>query len=134
MQLLAPGHHVFTLRVELEVEIQLPRASGRVASESYARTRLAAGISEDHRLHRDCRAGLVADTVQSAVAGSLRSIPRAEDCRGGPGELLVRIGWKGTAGQGTVAIQHRQRQCPKVAMIEVPLIFRLATRQCIRYQ
>ena len=50
-RLLAPSHHIHALRVELEVEIQLPRAGGGIAGEGLADARFSLGISVDHGQH-----------------------------------------------------------------------------------
>ena len=78
-QLLPAGDDVLALAVELEVEIEFPCASGRVAGESDAGAGVAAGVAEHHGLHGHRRAGVVADAVQPPVARGFRRVPGTED-------------------------------------------------------
>ena len=128
-QFLAAGDDVLALAIELEIEIQLPRAGGRIAGEADAGAGRAAGIAEYHGLHRDRGAGVVADAVHPPVAGGFRRVPRPKDRLGRGGELLMRIGGKCLPGQRPVAIQHRQGQRPQVAMVQLAFGVRLGPRQ-----
>ena len=101
------GDDVLTLSVELEVEIEFARACGGVAGEAHPCARRAAGIAEDHCLHRDSRAGCVVDPVQASITDRLLRVPGPQYGLGRGEKLHAGVGGKGLPRQVTVARQHR---------------------------
>ena len=94
------GHDVLALGVDEILAVEDVLARGGVAREGYAGGRVAAHVTEDHRLHRDCRAPLGGDVVELAVEDGALVHPRAEDGADGAPELIPRVGREVLAGLG----------------------------------
>ena len=126
------GHDVLALSVKLEVEIEFARPRGGVAGEAHPGARRAAGIAEDHCLHRDSRAGCVVDPVQASITDRLLRVPGPQYGLGGGEKLHAGIGGKGLPRQVTVARQHRTGQCAQIAMVQFTLALYLGRRNRCR--
>ena len=126
--------NVLALSVELEVKIELARARGGVAGEADPGAGRAAGIAEDHGLHRDRRAGRIVDPVQAAVIDRLLRVPGTQHGFGRGEKLHARIGGEIFSRQVGVARQHRMGQRAQIAMVELPLALRVGRRNRRRDQ
>ena len=73
------GHHIFALRVDQELAIELVLASGWVAGERNPGAGVVAGVAEHHGLHVDRGAVEAGDAFDSAVRQGLVTVPALED-------------------------------------------------------
>src|SRR3954452_20896071 len=73
-----PGHDVFALCVDEEVAVRAVLAGGRVAGETNARSTELVAVAEDHRLHVDRRAEVVADPLTDAIGDGPCAVPALE--------------------------------------------------------
>ena len=99
-----PGDDVLALGVDQEVAVRLVLTRGRVAREADAGARVVVAITEDHRLHVDGGAQVMADPFANAVGDRPRPVPAAEDRFDGPAQLLDRVLREGLAG---LLLDHR---------------------------
>ena len=73
------GNHVFALGVDQVVAVKLVVARVGVAGESDARTRVVAGVAENHGLNVDRRPLQTGDSLDAAVLDGLVPHPAIED-------------------------------------------------------
>ena len=86
-----PRHHIFALRIDQELAIQLFFAGRRIAGKGHACRRGFAQIAEHHRLHIDSRAPRGRNGVQFAIFDRALVHPRAEHRADGAPQLLFGI-------------------------------------------
>ncbi len=84
------GDHVLALRVGQVVAVQTPAAGGRVAGEGDATAGVLAEVAEDHPLHVDGRAEVVADALATAIEPGAFTVPGLEDGPDRPLQLRCR--------------------------------------------
>ena len=99
-----PGHDVLALSVDEEVAVRLVLPGRRVASEADARAGVVVAVAEDHRLHVDGSAEVVADPLAHAVGDRPGAVPASEDRFDGAAQLLDRVLREGLAG---LLLDHR---------------------------
>ena len=86
------GHHIFALRVDQELAIELVLASGWVAGERNPGAGVVAGVAEHHGLHVDRGAIESGDAFDPAIRQSLVPVPALEDGFDGGFHLQVVVG------------------------------------------
>src|SRR4051794_13318751 len=94
------GDHVFALRIDEEIAVWTVLTGCRIAGEANARSAELVTVAEDHRLHVDRRAEVVADPFPNAIRNGPCTVPALEHRFDRATKLLGRILREGLARLG----------------------------------